>query len=252
MAKFLIKDRPTLTCMVQAHTPERAFELINKGLENGTDAFGLQLEQLERQYHNKQVYTEIFKAMKDKPCYVTDYNFIMNEGFSDDELAEDLLLAAQCGGALIDVTGDFFDRVPEQLTYNETAVKKQIDFIDKIHKLGKEVLISTHDTNTFYDYDRAYKVLSAQKSRGADICKLVTASNTEKEFIKNTETSAKLALELRHPFLFLGVGETCAKHRRLAPFISNDLFLCVAEHDELSTPSQPLLKDAKKLLDLIK
>ena len=46
-AKFLRKDRPTLTCMVQARTGERILELIEKGLDGGADAFGVQLEQLE-------------------------------------------------------------------------------------------------------------------------------------------------------------------------------------------------------------
>lgn len=32
MSKFLIEDRPTLTCMIQARTPERVSELIKRVL----------------------------------------------------------------------------------------------------------------------------------------------------------------------------------------------------------------------------
>ncbi len=245
---FLIKNRPTLTCMVQARTPERVFELIEKGLKRGTDAFGLQIEQLERKYHTREVFTEIFKAMGDKPCYVTNYNYITNEGLSDEELAEKSVMVAECGGALIDVMGDMFDRQPDQITYNEEAIKKQTALIERIHKLGKKVLISTHTYN-FLEYEEAFKILSAQKSRGADVAKLVTAANTELELKTNFETTSRLSKELGIPYLFLCVGDMCAKHRKIAPFISNDMFLCVAEHDEFSTPVQPLLKDAKEICD---
>ncbi len=92
MAKFLIENRPTLTCMIQAKTPDRIFELIDKGIAGGTDAFGVQLEVLERKYRTAEFYCEIFARMGDRPCYITNYNYSENEGISDDDLAEELLL----------------------------------------------------------------------------------------------------------------------------------------------------------------
>ncbi len=248
---FLVKERPTLTCMIQARTPERVFELIKKGIEGGTDAFGLQLEQLERQYHTKDVYREIFAKMGDKPCYVTNYGLALNQGISDEKLAEELIEVAACGGGLIDVFGDMFSRAPDQITYDSEAVKQQMALIDRIHKLGKEVLISTH-TYRFMEYEDVFKILSAHKSRGADICKIVTAANSETELRKNFEISSKLSLGLGVPFLFLCGGDYSKKHRRIAPFISNDMFLCVAEHDNLSTPAQPILFEAKEILNLMR
>ncbi len=248
--KFLVEGRPTLTCMIQARTPERVFELIKKGIDNGTDAFGLQLEVLERQYHTPEIYQKMFKAMGDRPCYVTNYNYNMNDGISDEKLAEELIMVAECGGTLIDVMGDIFDRQPDQITYNETAIRKQKELIEKIHSLGKKVLISTH-TYRFMKYDEVFKIVDAQKQRGADIAKIVTAANNEDELKTNFETSLKLSKELGIPCLFLCVGETCKKHRILAPFISNDMFLCVAEHDEFSTDAQPLLSEAKKIIEMV-
>ncbi len=248
---FLIESRPTLTCMIQARTPERIFKLIEKGLKGGTDAFGLQLEQLERQYHTEETFRKIFDAMGDKPCYVTNYNYTANEGICDEALAEELITVARCGGALIDIMGDMFDRQPDQITYNEYAIAKQKELIEKIHSLGKEVLISTH-TYRFTEYDDAFKILSSQKERGADVAKLVNAANTEEELKTAFEITSKLSKELELPYLFLCVGDKCEKHRRIAPFISNDMFLCVAEHDELSTPAQVLLSKAREILSVLK
>lgn len=39
--------------MIQARTPERASELIKKGLDGGTDAFAIQIDQLEREYRTE-------------------------------------------------------------------------------------------------------------------------------------------------------------------------------------------------------
>ena len=248
--KFLAEGRPTLTCMIQARMPERMYELIKKGIDSGTDAFGLQLEVLERKYHTPEIYRNIFKAMGNKPCYVTNYNYNMNDGISDEELAEELVTVAKCGGTLIDIMGDIFDRQPDQITYNETAINKQKALIKKIHSIGKETLISSH-TYRFMEYEDVFKILSAHKSRGADVAKIVTAANSEQELKTNFEITAKLSKELGMPYLFLCVGDYCKKHRKIAPLISNDMFLCVAEHDEFSTPAQPLLKDAKEILNLI-
>ena len=80
---------------------------------------------------------------------------------------------------------------------------------------------------------------------------IVAAANTEKELYDNFEITARLKKELEKPFLFLCAGEYCKKHRLMAPIITNDIYLCVAEQDEFSTPAQPLLKTAKQLVDLI-
>ena len=45
--------------MIQARTPERASELIKKGLDGGTDAFAIQIDQLERETAQRAV-TESF------------------------------------------------------------------------------------------------------------------------------------------------------------------------------------------------
>ncbi len=246
---FLLEQRPTLTCMIQARTPERIFELIGKGLEGGADAFGFQLERLERQYHTPEIYKTIFKKMGNKPCYVTNYPYLMNDGVSDDALAAELVTIAECGGALIDIFGDMFGRAHDQITYDKGAIESQKALVDKIHSLGKEVLISSH-TFRFMEYSDIYKILQAQKERGADVCKIVTAANSENELKSNFYITSKLAKEFSNPFLFLCIGDFCEKHRKVAPLINNGMFLCVAEHDEFSTPAQPLLTDAKRIVDV--
>ncbi len=250
MCKFVFSEKPILTCMIQAKTPERVFELIDKGIHGGTQAFALQLERLERQYHTPAYFRAFFERMDGRPAYVTNYRYCENEGKTDWELAEELLLAAQCGGQLVDIMGDMFCPSPDQITYDESAVKAQKEWIARFHALGKQVLMSSH-TLRFMEYETVHKIARAQKSRGADVAKVVTAAGNQEELAENHTITAKLAQELKLPFLFLCGGEACRPHRRIGPIVAGGLFFCVAEHDELSTPTQPLLSDARKIIELI-
>ena len=45
-SKFLINDRPTLTAMLKPSTTEQILIEIDKILEQGTDAFGFQIDML--------------------------------------------------------------------------------------------------------------------------------------------------------------------------------------------------------------
>ena len=46
-SKFLINDRPTLTAMLKPSTTEQILIEIDKILEQGTDAFGFQIDMLK-------------------------------------------------------------------------------------------------------------------------------------------------------------------------------------------------------------
>lgn len=250
MAKsFLNKDNPMLTVMLQCETPEVAISRIRNANGLGADAYGLQVESLNPEFHNPDTYKRIFSEMKDKPCYVTNYRFAKNEGKTDEELADGLLELADSGATLIDVMGDIFCKHPEELTEDKIAVEKQIRLIENLHNMGAEVLMSSH----LYKYAPAERVLEIaleQKRRGADIIKIVTAADSMEEQIENLRITDLLKRELGAPFLFLTGGE-CSIHRRLGMKLGCCMSLCVYEHDPLSTVHQPLLTTMKKIRDEI-
>ena len=57
-------ERAVLTAMVQAKTPERIKELMDRCHEEGAEAYGMQFEQLLPEYRNEKVYRELFKRRK--------------------------------------------------------------------------------------------------------------------------------------------------------------------------------------------
>jgi len=243
---FLKYDKPLLTTMVQATSPERIKELIDKSLPEGAEAFGMQFEKLKPEYRNKEVYKELF-SYTDKPVYVTNYRKAENEGKADDVLADELLELADCGATLCDVIGDLYDKQPDELAVSEEAISKQMKLIEGLHKKGAEVLMSTHVLK-YTPAERVLEIALEHQRRGVDICKIVTGAENMEQQIENLRIANLLKENLRIPFLFLAGGESRIL-RRIGGELGCCMYLCVHEHDELATASQPLLKNVKAIRD---
>ena len=246
---FFEYDKPLLTTMVQADNPNRIKELINKSVPEGAEAFGMQFEQMKSKYRTKEVYKDLFSYVKDKPVYVTNYRHALNEGKTDDMLAEELVELADCGADLCDVMGDYFDRQPDELAVDKTAIEKQKELIRKIHNKGAKVLMSSHVLK-YIPAERVLEIALEHQSRGADICKIVTGADTMEQQIENLKIINMLKENLKIPFLFLCGGE-CSILRRIGGELGCCMYLCVHEYDDLATATQPLLKDVKIIRDTI-
>ena len=245
MGKFLTSDKPALTVMLQCRTPEVAIGRIRNALHLGADAFGLQVESLLPEYQNPETYQRLFKEMRGKPAYVTNYHSSSNKGKSDEELAEGLLTLADCGATLCAVQGDLFAPHPLQMTEDKAAIEKQMPLIEKLHAKGAEVLMSAH-TNCYLPGEKVLELAMEQKRRGADIIKIVTDAADMQAQMENLKTVDLLKRELGAPFLFLS-GGVCGILRRLGTKLGCCMALCVYEHDALTTPGQPLLSVMKQL-----
>lgn len=244
---FLKFDQPLLTVMVQAKHPDRIKELIDQSLPEGAEAFGMQFEQMDGKYRNCDTYRSLFSYARGKPVYATNYRTGKNEGKSDEQLAEELMELASSGAVLVDVMGDYFDRQPGELTINKAAIKKQMKLIESLHKIGAEVLMSSHIC-TFISWERVLEIALEHQRRGADICKIVTGADTMEQQLENLKIIHMLKKNLKIPFLFLSAGE-CHLLRRIGGELGCCMYLCVHEYDGLTTPFQPLLKDIKAIRD---
>lgn len=244
---FFNREKAVLTVMVQAKTPDRIKELMDKSAPLGAEAFGIQLEQLEAGFRSADTYKELLTYAKEKPLYVTNYRHTTNDGKTDEQLAEELLEIADCGADLCDMMGDYFDKQPGEMTYNEEAVKKQKALIAKLHNKGAKVLMSTHIMK-FTPADEVLKIALSHQERGADISKIVVGADTREQEIENLRIINMLKEKLDIPFLFLAGGE-CHIMRRIGGELGCCMYLCVYEHDALATPTQPLLENLKQIRD---
>ena len=144
--------------------------------------------------------------------------------------------------------GDIFDKHPDELTMDPIAVDKQKRLIDDLHKNGAEVLMSSH-LYRFAPAERVIEIARAQEARGADIVKIVTGAETEAEAVENLRIASILKNEIKIPYLFLAVGGNSSLIRHIGPKLGCCMYLCVYEHDELSTKSQPILQNVKTMLE---
>lgn len=180
---------------------------------------------------------------------ITNYRERQNDGMTDEECMEGLLTALQCGATMGDVMGDCFDRgVDKELTYDPKAVDKQRKLIDTIHEMGKEVIMSSHVWR-FITAEEVLEIAYQQKARGADVVKIVTASNSDEELMENLRINTLLKKELGCPFLFLSGGSHSKLHRMIGPMLGCLTYLAVHEHDENSVPTQPTIRAAKAVRD---
>ncbi len=244
---FLSHSKPVFTVMYQVDTLDGTlFASIERARAKGADAFGFQLEPLRRIYRKEESLCDLFQnKMKGLPVYVTSYRYQENEGMTDEECIAELLRALRCGATLADVMGNAFDRKSEmEISYDPAAVKRQRALIDRIHKMGKEVLMSSH-TNCYLPAERVLAIAKEHESRGADMAKVVTRAETPEEEAEAFRTLALLKKEMKIPFLYLVSGECTSALRLTSPALGNALALCVESYLPLSTQFQPPIETAK-------
>lgn len=247
---FLNHEYPLLTAMIQQPDPESCITLIRNSAACGADAFGVQICDIGREFRTEDNFRKIFSKCGNKPIYITDYRLKNSLGMTDDELADELLLALKAGATLVDVMGDMYCADPLQITYDETAVKKQKDFIERIHANGGEVLMSSHTLKVMTP-DEILAVAKAQEERGADIAKIVTWSASKEDVIKSFEAMLLLKKELSIPFLLISNGTHFRLQRIVGPYFGSCMILCIYEYGNHTSREQPLVKNARLIMDTI-
>ena len=249
MAFVFNSHKPLLVTMVQEATVEGALNKIMNAHYDGAEAFGIQLEDLEPQFRNLDDLKKIFAACMGKPIYITSYRSRNSKGYTDEQCMELLLMGAEAGADLCDIMGDTFDRQPFELTFDEEAVAKQKVYIDRIHAMGKQVLISSH-THTHLSIDEVLRYAHAQKERGADVVKIVNFSKSRQELEESMEMIFRLEREMEGtPYLFLANGKTCRPIRQTGPLFGVCMYLCVVSYQTGYSKEQPLLRSMKQIRD---
>ena len=140
---FLGHNRPLLTDMVLTATPEEFSQHVRTGVYDGADAFGMQLEQVDRDARTEPRLREAFSYLADKPLYVCNYRKDKSAGMVEDERMDELKLAVRCGATLV----------------------------DEFHAMGAEVLMSSH-VHKFLPEAEVVELALEQQRRGADIAKV--------------------------------------------------------------------------------
>lgn len=245
MGKFSNASAPLLTALIDVEGKlDGAIATIKKTINQGAEAICFTMNALEPQHKCDADMKAILDAMDGRPSYIANYVWGTQPELTDDDLAEGLLRVAKLGADLIDIRGDMFCRTHGEMTRDQHAVQKQKELISELHKMGKEVLMSTHITE-YKSPENILEIAMLQKERGVDIAKIVTFANSEKESDDAFRTNLLLKEKLNLPFLFLCSGASCRKHRLLSPVFGSCMYLCL-ENSNLKGP-QPTIAEAKAI-----
>ena len=247
-ATFLNHEKPLLVSMHQETNPTDMICAILDARYNGAEAFGIQLESLEREYRTEEVLKKIFSYCGGKPIYITSYRGAQSKGMTDEECVELLLLGLRAGATLCDVIGDLYHPEPDQMTFDPEAVEKQKALIHRIHEMGGEALMSSH-LSEFFDEERVMTYAYAQQERGVDIVKIVNKSDSEDEETAHICVIRRMKKELTCPFLYLSGGTHSRLLRQIGPSLGVCMYLCVNRYLPTSTRAQPQLSATRLIRD---
>ena len=184
-----------LNAGIKEQTVEEAIIAIAIAESKGATGYTLRLENLnDGNVLTKEALTQITHSTK-HPVMALFYDGNLSQQTRLDGLA----MAAECGAAAIDLQGfmyhtgstantqtaqnrkywedrgfdmSFVDASPAETPISPEAIQGQTEYIEKIHSLGSEVLLSTHGS-TVYTAEQAVAYAEFVAARGADIVKIV-------------------------------------------------------------------------------
>ena len=172
-------------------------------------------------------------------------------GNDDEGRQEGLLRAAEAGAEVIDVMGDLFAQEPGELTLKPEAIARQRALIERIHERGTKVVMSSHrPTLPPLSAGEIMDFLKLQAERGADICKLVSAGDTEEAFLEAIRADLALGKSFPKPFIHLLSGKFSKPQRFLGTKLGLAATFGVTDYS-LPEYNQPLITSLKIVRDTI-
>ena len=248
--RFSASSTPLLAGVVKERTPEAAIEKIRYFEENGATAIDLHLSCLDDEYKTVEQIKRIVDCTSLPMLglnYSRRYDWTEIEE-SEEERAELLLKSVEAGISAVDLLGYSFDlnsrgkfigediysftkNNPLEIVTDKAVIEKQKEFINRVHGMGKEVLLSTHPDIPL-NGDQVIDLVLFLAERNPDIIKIVTRCNTEDELIEAYDTMRRLKkLNLRQKISFHCCGEMGRTTRLINPILGSYMCFCAKADD---------------------
>ena len=247
----LSKDRTVICAMIGNDNPDKSIIEGRHAEAEGAQALIVGIERLRPEFRNQEELKKIFDAFV-TPVMVHYYRPEKwgDKPADEDERARVLVEAAKAGAGMIDVMGDQFDPSKDERTSNAAAIGKQKALMAEIHSLGAQVIMSSHP---FRPMSQAEVVdqLKDFESRGADVVKIVTQTDTEEQFCEAIKTTIALNHELHVPFVFLSCGRFGYAHRIAGLSLGVAVTFTVLGYDDWRWPlsPNPLVRNMRAVQD---
>ena len=188
--------------------------------------------------------------------------------FTEQERAELFLSAVRAGAAGVDIQGYTFDLPsktafvgedkysftkdnPKEVVTDSAVIEKQCEFIERVHGMGAEVLLSCHP-GVAMNREQIVELALFLEKRNPDIIKIVSIANTEEDMLESLHAMRALKREVKTPVSYHAGGKFGALSRVLCPVLGGQIAFCVDRFSESSTLEQLELASAKTVIEELK
>ena len=185
--------------------------------------------------------------------------------FTEEEREALFLTAVRAGAHGVDIQGYTFDLPsktafvgedkysftkgnPKEVVTDQRVIDRQIDFIERVHSMGSEVLLSCHPGISMSKEQVVELALFLEK-RSPDIIKIVTIANSEEDMLEALAAMLLLKREVKTPVSYHAGGKYGALSRVLCPALGGQIAFCVDRFSESSTLEQLDLRTAKTTIE---
>ncbi|MBR2435850.1 MAG: type I 3-dehydroquinate dehydratase [Lentisphaeria bacterium] len=246
---FFNRQKPAVTLLCVPNSISEALATARTAEFQGADAVAIQMENIPLEERTKDNFAMLMNEVH-LPFMFILYRSCKVHGNNDEARQQHLLDAVDAGAEVVDVMGDLFGPAEYELATDPVAIEKQKELIRKIHDKGGKVIMSSHMLSKARTAEEVLAHLQAQAERGADILKIVTACNTEAEFLEAVRTTMLLNREIKQPFVHLCGGKWSRLHRYMSPILGSSISFAVPGYQapNLGYFSQPTITAFRAVL----
>ena len=256
---------PALAGVVKAASVRGAIAEIKNCLCDGADMIDLHMSCLDSP--DEQSLRYIMESTR-LPVLALNYNVkrdFSSAGYSEEARAELFLRAVKAGAAAVDMQGYTFhlpskngfcgeDKYsftkcnPKEIVTDPEIIARQCDFIDEVHSMGAEVLLSCHPDIAMTS-EQIVDLALFLEQRKPDVIKIVTKAFTKDDLAESINAMIMLKKELKTPVSYHASGPSGAPTRIINPMLGGHMIFCVDRFDEASTVEQVDLRAARAVID---
>ena len=137
---------------------------------------------------------------------------------------------------------------PKEIITDEEIIAKQCEFIEKVHTMGAEVLLSCHPGITM-TAEQVVDLAHFLEKRNPDIIKIVTKAENEEDLAESIRAMLLLKKEIKTPVAYHANGKAGMLSRIINPLLGGQIAFCVDRYTEASVMEQINLKCANTIVE---
>jgi hypothetical protein len=268
MKRLSSLEAPALAGVVREKTARAAIAEIKNCYLHGAQMIDLHLSCLEDR--SEESLRSIIGSSP-LPVLALNYASAYNWSpvpFTEEEREELFLSAVRAGAAGVDMQGYTFDLPsktafcgedkysftkgnPKEIVTDPAVIAKQCDFIERVHGMGAEVLLSCHP-GIRMSCEQVVELALFLEERKPDIIKIVTMAEREEDIAESVKTITALKKEIKTPISYHSSGKYGKLSRLVNPSLGGQIAFCVDRYNEGSTMEQIDLKTARAVIDGLK